>query len=177
MPIVLLISCTINLFCASQCFGPDPHQDPLFHKYGSGSGSFHHQAKIVGKPWLLLFNDYPTPRIRFRIRIRTQKSRINDTGVSTAYNLGVVRWPLWEPGCAGRPEAGRRGRLRPALRAGFPAHGGGENQVQASLLLSWLHGSSRLLFVPWLWLKMGECGGYPNNFLKSCSDSTSRSTG
>ncbi len=38
---------------------PDPHPH---HKYGSGSSSgsksFHHQAKIVKKPWLLLFCDF-----------------------------------------------------------------------------------------------------------------------
>jgi hypothetical protein len=30
----------------------DPHPDPLVTKYGSGSGSFHHQAKIVRKTLL-----------------------------------------------------------------------------------------------------------------------------
>jgi hypothetical protein len=28
---------------------PDPDQDPLVKMYGSGSGSFYYQAKIVGK--------------------------------------------------------------------------------------------------------------------------------
>ncbi len=53
---------------------PDPHQDPVSHKYGSGSGSFHHQAKIVKKPdfycFATFYNSLPVFRTRIRIRIR-----------------------------------------------------------------------------------------------------------
>jgi hypothetical protein len=51
-----------NFFTKRGCVvDPDPHQEPYVfgplgsasefnsHKYGSGSGSFHHQAKIVRK--------------------------------------------------------------------------------------------------------------------------------
>ncbi len=82
---------------------PDPYvlgppcsaSGSVSHKYGSGSRSFHHQAKIVRKTlmstflWLLydflsLKNDGNVPvfRIRIRIqipRIRTKMSRIRNT--------------------------------------------------------------------------------------------------
>jgi hypothetical protein len=59
---------------------PDPHPDPLVTKYRSGSGSFHHQAKILRKTlistvflplcdFLSLKNDVNVPVFRIRIRI------------------------------------------------------------------------------------------------------------
>ncbi len=101
---------------------PDPHP-VVSHKYGSGSGSFHHQAKIVRKTlistvlWLLydvlpmfcirMFFGLPDPhldqdrgtdpRIRIRIRIRTKILRIHNTGSSMLWCTGTgyrYRWGL-----------------------------------------------------------------------------------
>ncbi len=59
-----LLSYTVRYAqCNTSVADPDPHvfgppgSGSISQRYGSGSGSFSHQAKIVRKPWFLLFCD------------------------------------------------------------------------------------------------------------------------
>ncbi len=69
--IYLFLHCSyMSLSWESSVADPDPNSDlepyvfdspgsgSISQRYGSGSGSFYHQAKIVRKPWFLLFSDF-----------------------------------------------------------------------------------------------------------------------
>ncbi len=125
---------------------PDPHPDPYIfgppgsasgsvsHKYGSGSGSFHHQTKIVRKTlistilwhfhdFLSLYNDVNVRVLRIRIHIRPHHCRygtalqldLQKKGPSTPCPKGRLVFLLMDPP-SGDTSAGPSPRRRAPQR-------------------------------------------------------------